>query len=292
MTAISEEDLFDNVLRGFWTISWVIAGALMVVGSPYGSQTSYHGRLAVNGKLAWITMELVSPAALLYAHYSRMLPMLRLLNIAASVDGTDPATDEQLSFKDLLILLWLVHYFYRGIIYPLRQPSRKPMHLGIMLSAVLFNSINGYLNGRWLSLFAPLAYRGDFVEYIAHNHWRCWAGLILFVGGFIGNIYHDNILMSLRRSPQSDRKSQNPKPTRYSIPNGGLFSLVSCPHYLCELIEWTGFAILSGSPAALTFVINVACNLLPRAYYIHKWYLETFPATYPQTRKAMIPYLL
>ncbi|KAJ2796871.1 hypothetical protein H4R20_005387 [Coemansia guatemalensis] len=292
MAAISEKDLFESVLHGFWAMSWVIAGALMVVGSPYGSQTSYRGKLAVNGQLAWIAMELVSPAVLLYARYSHMAPVLCLLNIAPSIHNTESTAEELLSFKDTLVLLWLVHYAYRAILYPLRQPSRKPMHLGIMLSAVLFNSVNGYLNGRWLSLYAPLEYQQNVGVYIAHNRWRCWTGLILFAGGFIGNIYHDNVLMRLRRTPQSVRKEQKSKSTRYSIPYGGLFGLVSCPHYLCELIEWTGFAMLSGSPAAWTFVINVACNLLPRAYHIHQWYRATFPATYPTSRKAIIPYLL
>ncbi|PIA18158.1 3-oxo-5-alpha-steroid 4-dehydrogenase [Coemansia reversa NRRL 1564] len=289
---IPEKDLFDNVLRGFWAVSWVIAGALMVVGSPYGSQTSYRGKLAVNGQLAWIVMELVSPVALLYARFSHMVPVLRLFKVTAATHSTGPAAEGLLSFRNLLVLLWLMHYAYRAILYPLRQPSRKPMHLGIMLSAVVFNSINGYLNGRWLSMFAPLEYQQNCTVYIADNYGRCWVGLILFVGGIIGNIYHDNILMRLRRSPQSVNKKQKPISTRYSIPYGGLFSFVSCPHYLCELIEWVGFAILSDSPAAWTFVINVACNLIPRAYHIHNWYLSTFPTTYPPSRKAVIPYLL
>ncbi|KAJ1932087.1 hypothetical protein GGF37_007179, partial [Kickxella alabastrina] len=113
---------------------------LFIVGSPYGSQTSYSGRLALNGCLAWIVMELVSPAALLLAYTYPLAP---------------GQFSQRTHTTDLFVILWITHYINRALIYPLRQPSRKPMHVGIMLSACLFNLINGYLNGRWLSVFSP-----------------------------------------------------------------------------------------------------------------------------------------
>ncbi|KAJ2449807.1 hypothetical protein EV183_004687 [Coemansia sp. RSA 2336] len=230
-------------------MSLAIAGALMVVGSPYGSQTQYQGKLTVNGKLAWLLMELVSPVSLLCAYTKRH------------------------AVGDFLATLWLLHYLHRAVIYPLRQPSRKPMHVGIMLSAIAFNVLNGCLNGHWLAHYAPDS---------LGNSARAGVGLCLFVLGMAGNVYHDNILMGVRtRTAKSG----------YAIPRGGLFELVSCPHFLCEIVEWLGFAVLSGSPAAWTFCLNVVCNLVPRAYFIHKWYHATF-ADYPQTRTAIVPYLL
>ncbi|KAI9474593.1 hypothetical protein H4R22_000625 [Coemansia sp. RSA 1290] len=246
-------ETFYALLYGFQVLSLVIAGALMVVGSPYGSQTQYHGRLAINGKFAWIIMELASPLALLSAYTSRHI------------------------FGDFLVSLWLLHYLHRAVIYPLRQPSRKPMHLGIMLSAILFNILNGYLNGHWLAHYAPESY-GKF----AWGSPSVLAGLGLFMVGMAGNIHHDNILMNVRVRRGS---------SAYAVPRGGLFEVVSCPHFLCEIVEWFGFAALSGSPAAWAFCLNVVCNLVPRAYFIHKWYRTTF-TNYPQTRRAIVPYLL
>ncbi|KAJ2384121.1 hypothetical protein H4S02_004964 [Coemansia sp. RSA 2611] len=262
---IPEKTLFNIVLQGFLAISLVIAGALMVVGSPYGSQTSYRGRLAINGQTAWIIMELVSPTTLLCAY----------LTYETSI--------EFMSASNALVALWLVHYANRAVVYPLRQPARKPMHIGIMLSAVVFNTINGYLNGRWLSAFAPAEYHHDLSGFIATHYLRVPLGLALFAAGMCGNVIHDNILAGLRRTGSK---------RRYSIPAGGLFGWVSCPHFFCEAIEWLGFAVLADSPAAWAFLLNVLCNLVPRAYFIHRWYLATFPDNYPRTRRAMIPFVL
>ncbi|KAJ2707751.1 hypothetical protein FB645_000524 [Coemansia sp. IMI 203386] len=145
------------------------------------------------------------------------------------------------------------------------------MHVGIMLSACLFNTVNGYINGRWLA-----------TEYKNRSEDPVLAigGICMFALGMAGNIYHDDLLMNLRR-----------RTTGYSIPFGGLFGLVSCPHFLCELVEWTGYAVATGSPAAWVFTLNVACNLVPRAIFIHRWYLETFK-DYPKNRKAVLPYLI
>ncbi|KAJ2784594.1 hypothetical protein GGI15_002207 [Coemansia interrupta] len=237
-------------------MSPIIAGALFVVGSPYGSQTGYAGRLAINGRAAWIVMELVSPATFLLS-YTR----------PSSIGST------RSHITDLFALLWTIHYANRALIYPLRQPSRKPMHIGIMLSACLFNVVNGYINGRWLSTL----YGRDGVD----GPLCVLGGICMFAAGMFGNIYHDNLLMGLRRRATNG----------YSVPTGGLFSMVSCPHFLCELVEWTGYAVATGSPAAWAFVSNVACNLIPRAVFIHRWYRQTF-SDYPTDRKAMVPFLI
>ncbi len=78
--------------------------------------------------------------------------------------------------------------------------------------------------------------------------------------------------------------------TGYHIPNGGLYKLVSCPNYLGETIEWTGYAITTHSLAGFAFAFYTFANLAPRAQHHHKWYKERF-ADYPANRKAYIPYL-
>ena len=58
-----------------------------------------------------------------------------------------------------------------------------------------------------------------------------------------------------------------------------------------EILEWTGFAIMTWSPAALVFALWSFFNLVPRALDHHKWYKKTFP-DYPKERKAILPRLL
>ena len=78
--------------------------------------------------------------------------------------------------------------------------------------------------------------------------------------------------------------------TGYQIPRGGMFELVSCPNYLGETIEWSGYAMCTGSLAGLAFAFYTFANLAPRAQQHHHWYKETLPA-YPANRKAYIPFL-
>ncbi|KAJ2768950.1 hypothetical protein IWQ57_003314 [Coemansia nantahalensis] len=292
MAQATERALFDAVLRGFQVSSLAIAGSLLVTGSPYGSQTNYRGRLAVNGRVAWIAMELVSPAMLLYAYLGH--PARDLGVVPAGGPGSESAHSGLAAWRTArgaLVLAWLVHYVYRALVYPLQQQARKPMHLGIALSAVVFNTVNGYLNGRWLAAFAPAELGQPFAAYVAADALRRSAGLALFAAGLGGNIYHDSILTGLSHRQAALQTAAGARARRYAVPHGGLFALVSCPHYLCELAEWLGYALVSGSPAAWTFLLNAACNLVPRARLIHRWYRTTFAAEYPTSRTAIIPFL-
>ncbi|KAJ2483453.1 hypothetical protein EV174_002942 [Coemansia sp. RSA 2320] len=265
-----EEASYYLLLRVFQVAAVVFVTSGFMTGSPYGSQSAYSGALAVDGRLGWIVMELVSPAALLCSY------------LASSTAGPQA---QYSAVTHVMCGLWVLHYTNRALVYPLRQASRKPMHIGVVLASCMFNTVNGYLNGRWLSVFSNGLYTNAYWDVYQG---RALLGLSLFVLGMAGNIYHDNVLMNLRQpgaqpAPGSARK--------YLVPCGGLFALVSCPHYFCEVVEWAGFAVLTQSPAAWAFVFGAAGNLLPRAYQIHKWYQREFPG-YPANRKAMIPYVI
>jgi 3-oxo-5-alpha-steroid 4-dehydrogenase 1 len=90
---------------------------------------------------------------------------------------------------------------------------------------------------------------------------------------------------------QSDRiirNLRNPGDKTYRIPEGGMFRWVSSPHYLGEIIQWTGWAILTWSLAGAAFALFTFCNLAPRAVSNHRWYRERF-AEYPAGRRVLIP---
>jgi hypothetical protein len=78
----------------------------------------------------------------------------------------------------------------------------------------------------------------------------------------------------------------------YQIPLGGWFDRVSAPHYLGEIVQWTGFAVAAGaSTAAVSFCVFTVANLLPRGVAHHAWYQRHFRDKYPVQRKAVIPYI-
>jgi protein-S-isoprenylcysteine O-methyltransferase Ste14 len=175
----------------------------------------------------------------------------------------------------LLLGLWELHYLNRAMIYPLRTRTRgKRMPLTVMLMAMAFNTWNGYLNGRWLGERAA-QYTVDWMQRPAFI-----AGAIVFAAGLAINVWSDEILLRLRADSDSG----------YAIPRGGLFRFVSCPNYLGELIEWTGWTLMTWSPAALVFVIWTTANLVPRARSHHRWYRDKF-VEYPANRRAIFPFV-
>lgn len=77
----------------------------------------------------------------------------------------------------------------------------------------------------------------------------------------------------------------------FSIPSGGLFELVSCPHYLAEIIIYLGLSIASqGQLMPLLMLVWVGVNLVLAAAATHKWYRRRFKA-YPPARKALVPFV-
>jgi protein-S-isoprenylcysteine O-methyltransferase Ste14 len=176
----------------------------------------------------------------------------------------------------VFLALWLCHYFYRAFLFPLLLPATsRPMPLLVLASGALFNVVNAYLNGRWLfSLAEPRA-----LTWLASPEFVVGSGLFFF--GFCLHVLADRKLRHLRRASGGQR----------ALPRGALFRFVSCPNYLGEIVEWSGFALATWSPGGLLFALWTAANLVPRALHHHRWYREKFP-DYPPARRAVVPFVL
>jgi hypothetical protein len=236
-------------------IGAVAAAFLLKVPAPYGRHTSRNWGPTVDNRLAWFVMEIVVLVVFWRVVFRSDRPL------------AGPAL--------AMALLFTFHYLHRAVVFPFRLRTRgKRMPLVIILSAVLFNVVNGSLLG-W-----QLARRGDYPpSWFADP---CFvAGLVLFVTGMAANWWADRTLIALRK----------PGETGYAIPRGGLFEWVSCPNHLGEIVEWAGFALMTWSLPGFAFAFWTAANLVPRALAHHRWYQATFPE-YPAGRKAVIPGLL
>ena len=118
----------------------------------------------------------------------------------------------------MFIVLWIIHYFNRTVIYPLRIKTKgKKIPIAIVASAFFFNMVNGILNGYFLTL----------LQFESISELYLILGLIIFIIGFYINISSDNLLIKLRTNQKG-----------YVIPNGKLFNYVSCPNFFGEIIEW------------------------------------------------------
>jgi steroid 5-alpha reductase family enzyme len=121
--------------------------------------------------------------------------------------------------------------------------------------------------------------------------------------GFCLVVLHDTKLCALRKKmtqqklngttlSSSSSSSTTSSTSSYTIPHGGMFRYVTAPHFLGEIIEWIGYAIAAKSLAAWSFPIWTAANLVPRALMQHAWYQETFRDTYPNERRAIVPFFM
>jgi 3-oxo-5-alpha-steroid 4-dehydrogenase 1 len=70
--------------------------------------------------------------------------------------------------------------------------------------------------------------------------------------GVVGNIMHDEILLNIRRKANIKGKSKAEAGEHYSLPQGGLYTLVSYPNYLCECSIFSSLL----NPKFYTSIIN------------------------------------
>ena len=226
---------------------------LQFVTAPYGRHLKSGWGPKLANRAGWIIMEAPSLLIILYFYL----------------------TSDQSAYGGLLSILWIIHYTNRTLVYPFRiRTHGKKMPWVIVLSAIFFNCINAGLNGYFLAHFDPY-------DTSSFMNWNFYAGIALFVSGFLTNQISDHILIHLRKPGESG----------YKIPNGFLFKYVSCPNLFGELMQWSGFAIMAWNYPALSFLIWTGANLIPRALGHHRWYKKHFD-DYPENRKSMIPGIL
>lgn len=108
-------------------------------------------------------------------------------------------------------------------------------------------------------------------------------GVLLFAFGEVGNFYHHYLLARLRREKGDvDQK--------YMVPEGGLFSRVTCPHYLFELLAWLGISLISQEIHSYLAFASMASYLGGRSVSQTKWAQKNIEG-YPKERKNIVPIL-
>jgi len=249
------EIIFQYLVYIWIGIAVVIFPLLLRITAPYGRHTVSGLGPLLNNRLAWFLMEFPALAVFAFFAYGKGLTSDPVLLTA--------------------ILFWTLHYLHRVFIFPLRIRTKgKGMPIMIMIFAVFFNFLNGFINGYWFGVLSP-GYTPDWILDV-----RFLIGAAIFGTGFVMNLYHDRILIRLRKEGNG-----------YKIPYGGLFRFVSCPNFLGEMVEWGGFALMTWCLPTLSFFIWTIVNLLPRALDHHRWYRNNFE-NYPASRKAVLPFVL
>lgn len=238
----------------------VVVGSRFVP-SPYGRFSSRRLGPVLHPKLGWILMELPAPVVFFTTWWMG-----------------DARTS---ALAGVMAVVWTVHYGNRGFYNPLRMRVRAggEMSVTVVAAGMVVTALHGYLYARWVSHLAP------------HTGWDSVAAPVALAGwlvyglGFVLNVDSDHRLHRLR-DPGADGA---PAP-RYSIPRGGGFRWVSSPHYLGEILCWTGLMVATGCPGGGFVWLVTLGNLVPRARQTHAWYRARF-ADYPPGRRALVPFV-
>ena len=240
--------LFLWIFTGLCTFIYLIYSKTI---APYGRHSNSKWGITIDNRWGWFWMEL--PALLLMPIIIIISPVEKSLIIT------------------LMISLWVLHYFYRTILFPMKlRTTGKKIPIVIVLSAFIFNLFNGFFVG----------YEIGYMSQEFNFGINTIIGTIIFLSGMYINRSSDNKLISLRKENKE-----------YQIPHGGMFKYISCPNHFGEIVEWIGFAIIVFNLGALSFALWTAFNLIPRALNHHNWYINSFEE-YPNKRKAVIPFIL
>merc|ERR1719149_549886 len=134
-------------------------------------------------------------------------------------------------------------------------------------------------------------------------------GLCLFALGEAGNLYHHALLARLR-SPREQvavtaaavsatpstadalaAPPAAPPARQYTLPRGGMFELVTMPHYFFELVAWLGIALVAQQANALLVFAGMVSYLSGRAVATTQWYMGKFGKSWPASRRHIVPFL-
>ena len=236
----------------------IVFVSLYYITAGYGLFHTKEWGFSINNKVGWVLMEAPAFLTMLGIWYASGCPLE--------------------APEAVLLGLFMLHYFQRSFIFPFLMAGRSSMPITIMLSGVTFNVINGIMQGGALFWFPQEAYAEGW------SYLESPTALMGFVVFFIGmgiNLHSDHVIRSLRK----------PGDSRHYLPQGGMYHFVTSGNYLGEIIEWTGYAILAGSPAAWVFVWWTAANLVPRAHAIHKKYRSEFGNAAVGKRKRVFPFI-
>lgn len=248
---------FNIFLWVMTAIAAVVFVVLFKVDAGYGKFYDRKWGPAVNNRLGWVLME--SPVfiamLLLWAFSDRRADIARLA----------------------FLVIFEIHYFQRSFIFPLLIRGNGRMPLSIILMGVIFNTLNALMQGGWIFYISPAGMYP--AGWLADP--RFIVGTVIFFAGMFINIQSDSIIRHLRK----------PGDTNHYLPTKGMFRYVTSANYFGELVEWTGFAILTWSWSGAVFAIWTFANLGPRAARIYDRYKQEFGSQMRPGLKRMIPFI-
>lgn len=188
----------------------------------------------------------------------------------------------------VLIVLWGMHFVRRFGEVLLVHTYKRGISLLEVIGSVVYYSLFGF----WIAW--SINYN---IDYLTPPSYIFLPGICLYVVGATGNFICHLQLRAMRKGKRRKVSDMVEDPvSKHVIPYGGCFNLVSCPHYLFEIVTWLGFALATFTLAAWMFFLVGLMTLVVYAIKRHNAYKSVFYGrnampTYPQSRKRLIPYI-
>lgn len=217
----------------------------------------------------------VRPEILNVLEYSGALLIYLLflpLNIEPNLSINKGKTWQMTSSQQIAAFLWVSHYVKRiaESIFIHNHGSHTVPTFSLVKECVYywgFGALIGYSVNRPATTF---------------SHWNVRIGFPVFCLAMFCNLICHVQLKYLR--PQGTNK--------VGLPRGFLFEYVDCPNYLCEIVMWIGFNIVTGfTPAGIAFCVFGAVYMTMAANRKHAQYKKIFRNRYPRFRKILIPFI-
>lgn len=263
MEQIYTLSFFYNFLFVMAIVGAIVFVSLYFVDAGYGKMRTEKWGPAINNKVGWFLME--APVFLIVLWLWAISPF--------------PETRQAPYW--IFLLFFEAHYFQRSFIFPFILKGNSKMPIAIMILSVIWNIINGYIQGYWLFHLAPQYYPELYTETWVTDP-RFIIGVVLFIVGMVINIHSDHVVRHLRK----------PGDTNHYLPKKGMYRFVTSANYLGEITEWLGFAIMTWSAAGALFWWFSCCNLVPRANAIYNRYAEEFADEFDRKKlKRIIPFI-
>ena len=166
---MDEFTIYKICLFSIFAFAAIVYFSLLLISAPYGRHLRRGWGSTVRAKFGWLIMEFPAfSVIIIYFFMGNMQPML-----------------EDIVF----LLMWTTHYFQRTFIFPfMMKGGEKKFPVVLIVFALVFNSLNGYVNGRYLFYYSPV-YQ---ISWLYDP--RFIIGTILFISGMVINLHSDHVL--------------------------------------------------------------------------------------------------
>jgi 3-oxo-5-alpha-steroid 4-dehydrogenase 1 len=121
-----------SFIYNFILIPWLLLAIisfffLFRINAPYGRFSDNNWGILIGYKIGWFIQEIISPLTFSYFFITGL------------------ANKNIISW--ILFSIWVIHYINRSIIFPLRLSNTSKIPITVIISAIFFNLINGFING-------------------------------------------------------------------------------------------------------------------------------------------------